>query len=260
MIKFTKFLIQKIVRFINVLLFKKELPTKISIYFHDLSNKDLDELERILFYFSKRDYKFVELYKFNESLDSNDKLLSITFDDGFQSWTNALPIFSKYNAKATFFMNTIMFTTEQIEVYLHNINFSENSKLINLNDLNSILNEGHEIGAHSHEHHTLTDLKLDEFKEDLDKNIRILNNFKVFPKTFAIPFGMKRYITSEQISHLYQIFDCIAYGEPGLQFNQKKGSIQRYPWRSEKSFKHNITNLSTDTSLFNKLTRRSGLG
>ena len=32
-----KLAIQKIIRFVNILLFKKELPNKISIYFHEIS-------------------------------------------------------------------------------------------------------------------------------------------------------------------------------------------------------------------------------
>ena len=43
-----------------------------------------------------------------------------------------------------------------------------------------------------------------------------------------------------------------------MLFNQ--GFYTRYPWRSEKSFKYNLNNISTDTSKFNNLTKRSGLG
>ena len=52
----------------------------------------------------------------------------------------------------------------------------------------------------------------------------------------------------------------LAFGEPGMLYEQKKGLIQRYPWKIEKSFKYNVNNISTNTSLFNNLTKRSGLG
>ena len=101
---------------------------------------------------------------------------------------------------------------------------------------------------------------MEDFVKDISKNIELMNKLKVMPKSFAIPFGMRRFVTKEQIEYLDQKFDCIAYGEPGMLFNQKKGFIQRYPWRSEKSFKYNLNNISTDTSKFNNLTKRSGLG
>ena len=257
---FIKKILQKTLRFINVFLFKKELPSKISIYFHDLTQKEIDDLESIFMFFKKRDYKFVNLYQLNTKLESSEKLVAITFDDGFSSWSDSLPLFEKHNAKATFFINTIMFTNESKQIFLQNINMNDKTPLINSNDLRNILKDGHEVGAHTHEHHTLSDMELEDFKKDVNKNIELLVGLGIVPKTFAIPFGMRRYVTSEQIEYLNQNFDCIAYGEPGMLFNQKQGYIQRYPWRSEKSFKYNINNISTDTSLFNNLTKRSGLG
>tara|TARA_X000000368_G_C23042596_1_gene717683 strand:+ start:1648 stop:2427 length:780 start_codon:yes stop_codon:yes gene_type:complete len=252
--------LQKILRFINILIFKKQIPSKVAIYFHDLKEKEISALENILLFFSNKDFKFVSLNELNNKLDSNEKLVSITFDDGFSSWSESLPLFEKYNAQATFFMNTIMFTKESKKSFLHNINSNENTELINSEDVENILNGGHEIGAHTHEHHTLSDMKMDDFVKDVSRNIELLSNLNVIPKTFAIPFGMRRYVTNEQIEYLKENFDCIVYGEPGMLFNQKKGFIQRYPWRSEKSFKYNMNNISTDTSKFNNLTKRSGLG
>jgi peptidoglycan/xylan/chitin deacetylase (PgdA/CDA1 family) len=255
-----KKILQKIIRIINLFFFKKELPSKITIYFHDLGYKEIHDLESILKFFQDRDYKFVSLFQLNKKLDSDEKLISITFDDGFLSWSESLSLFKKYDATATFFMNTIMFTNEPIEKFLHNINMNNKTQLINFEVLKNILKNGHEVGAHTHEHHTLSYMKFEDFKNDVNKNIELLVELGVTPKTFAIPFGMRRYVTREQIEYLNQNFECIAYGEPGMLFNQKQGYIQRYPWRSEKSFNYNINNISTDTSIFNNLTKRSGLG
>ena len=71
---------------------------------------------------------------------------------------------------------------------------------------------------------------------------------------------MRRLVTQNQLEFLMNNFHAICFGEPGMQFNQQKKIIQRCPWKSDKSLAYNITNLRTDTSLFNKLTKRSGLG
>ena len=71
---------------------------------------------------------------------------------------------------------------------------------------------------------------------------------------------MRRLINKEQIAYLLEVFDSISFGEPGMLFNHEKQKIQRYPWRIEKTFQYNLNNISTNTSLFNKVTKRSGLG
>ena len=45
-----------------------------------------------------------------------------------------------------------------------------------------------------------------------------------------------------------------------MLFNQNSKNIQRYPWQVDLPFYSNLINLSTDTYIFNKATKRSGLG
>ena len=149
--------LQKILRFINVFIFKKEIPTKVAIYFHDLKEKEVSDLKEILLFFTNRGYKFVNLNDLNKKLGSSEKLISITFDDGFASWSESLALFEKFNAQATFFINTIMFTNASKKTFLENINSNENIALINSEDIKNILSAGHEIGAHTHEHHIIWD-------------------------------------------------------------------------------------------------------
>ena len=58
-----------------------------------------------------------------------------------------------------------MFTTESKKTFLQNINMNDKTQLINVNDLKNILKDGHEVGAHTHEHHTLSDMELEDFKK-----------------------------------------------------------------------------------------------
>jgi len=254
-----KFL-QKLLRLFHISILKKDLPNKICIYFHDLKDKEKNDLEKIILYFKKNGFRFVNFNDLNNNLETNEKLISLTFDDGFSSWVDTLKLFQKHNIKVTFFLNTIFLTQEPIFIFLKNIDFYEKDKLLDIHGLAQLIKSGHEIGAHTHGHFTLSKLTLKEFKKDLEKNISILNKYNIYPNTFAIPFGMRRYITNEQINYLNKEFSCIAFGEPGMLFKQKKGYLQRYPWKSKKSFNYNINNIKTDTSYFNNLTKRSGLG
>ena len=113
-----KLAVQKLIRFINILFFKKELPNKISIYFHEISKNEIDDLKKIIVYFQNLDYKFVTIDKFNKEILNDNKHFAITFDDGFSSWTETLKLFEKFNVKATYFLNTIQFTSEAKKKFL----------------------------------------------------------------------------------------------------------------------------------------------
>lgn len=255
-----KLAVQKLIRFINILFFKKELPNKISIYFHEISKNEIDDLKKIIVYFQNLDYKFVTIDKFNKEILNDNKHFAITFDDGFSSWTETLKLFEKFNVKATYFLNTIQFTSEAKKKFLHDIRCEDIDFIINENEVQELIIQNHEIGAHTHSHKTLSKITLDNLKSEIEQNLIILNKFNTKVKNFAIPYGMRRLVTEEQVNYLLEKFDSVSFGEPGMLFSHSNDRIQRYPWRTEKSFKYNINNISTDTSFFNNLTKRSGLG
>ena len=255
-----KLLIQKIIRIINLILFKKELPTKISIYFHDISNKEINELEKIIIYFLNLGFKFVTMNNFQKKIFSDEKLFAITFDDGFSSWTKTLDLFKKYDVKATYYLNTIQFTDDEMTKFLQDIRCTNPDFIIKEEEVQELINSDHEIGSHTHSHKTLSKISLDDLKTEIETNLQILSKFNVEISNFAIPYGMRRLINKEQIAYLLEVFDSISFGEPGMLFNHEKQKIQRYPWRIEKTFQYNLNNISTNTSLFNKVTKRSGLG
>ena len=43
--------IQRVIRYANIQLFKKKLPNQIVVYFHDVSNKDLEAIKDIILFF-----------------------------------------------------------------------------------------------------------------------------------------------------------------------------------------------------------------
>ena len=108
----------------------------------------------------------------------------------------------------------ILFTIIVLGIFFYNTYLKkdqkvENTELINSEDVENILNGGHEIGAHTHEHHTLADMKMDDFVKDVSRNSELLSNLNVIPKTLARTFGMRRSVTNEQIKYHKANFDCI---------------------------------------------------
>lgn len=252
---------QLFIRNLNVFFFRKKLPTKIAIYFHDLEEKDFADIKTIIKFFKYLDYEFCTIDNFSKNIKNNHLQIALTFDDGFSSWTKTVDLFEQENVKATFYLNSIFFEdNSNLDKFFKNINSKGTEKLINIAEVYTLIDKGHQIGSHSHSHQTLSRLTQSDFEYEIKKNLEILNNLKVDLNSFAIPFGMRRYLTKQQFKYLKKIFHTICYGEPGMLFNHTPEKIQRYPWLSEKSFLFNLNNISTNTSIFNNLTKRSGLG
>ena len=95
--------LQKFLRLINISLFKTDLPNNISIYFHETGLKEINDIEKIILYFKEREYIFLTIDEFNKRIDNNHKTVAFTFDDGFSNWIDTIPIFNKYDVKATLY-------------------------------------------------------------------------------------------------------------------------------------------------------------
>lgn len=157
-----------------------------------------------------------------------------------------------------FLSNTIK--EKEFKIFLKDTKIFDKDKLINNEIIQKLIDHGHEIGSHTHSHRTLKDLSEEELRYEINENLKYIYEFGIKPKSFSTPYGMKRLVKNSQISILKEYFDVICFGEPGLLHKQQKSLIERYPWKVNKSFIYNLTNLRTDSTMFNKLTRRSGLG
>ena len=262
MIKKIKLFLQKLLRDIHIKIFKKDIPSKISLCFHDLEDKDIQDIKTVVNYFKYLNFKFCTISYLNENISSSEKLIALTFDDGFSSWLKILQYFNDEDINATFFLNTIFFEkNNNLDRYYKNINSNKNTALIEPEQINQLIENGHEIGAHSHSHIALSRLNKLEFRNEISTNLTFLKNyFDIDIISFALPFGMRRHVKKYQIETLKNKFNSISFLEPGMLYSQEKGLIHRYPWLSSESFLFNLNNICSDTSWFNTITKRSGLG
>ena len=99
----------------------------------------------------------------------------ITFDDGMLSqYTYAKPILDKYNFKATFYIIC---------------NSVDKENRMNWNNIQTLEDEGHEIGSHSMNHQRLGQLSNNEMKYEIIESKRCLE-YKGFNVTsFSFPYN-----------------------------------------------------------------------
>ena len=119
-------------------------------------------------------------------------------------------------------------------------------KLNNLNIVESSYLKNHIFGGKFIYINEFPNLEFNDFKREVDNNLTLLKEFSPEIESFAIPFGMSRYLKKDQIKYLTDNFQTICFGEAGMLFSQKDKSIQRYPWQIGLTFYQNLINLSIE--------------
>ena len=127
------------------------------------------------------------------SLAEPIKAIIITFDDGMLSqFTYAKPILDKYNFKATFYIIC---------------NSVDKENRLNWNNIQTLEEEGHEIGSHSMNHKKLGKLSEENMKYEIFESKRCLqdNGFNVTSFSFPYNDGDNKQIILKIIADNYYI-------------------------------------------------------
>lgn len=175
-----------------------------AITYHNISDKSNDsytvftsEFEKQMKLLSDLNYRTMSIEEIfgNKFNRINEKIIIITFDDGFKEvYKNAIPILKKYNYKATFFITTDFIADENKSNYM---NWEE------VRDLNSL---GYDIGLHSHKHTILSGLSEEELKEDIYKSQKLFyENMGFKPNLYSIPYGKKNSFNNNVINLLKKV-------------------------------------------------------
>lgn len=121
-------------------------------------------------------YKFQLFGKMITCVDTDEKALALTYDDGpHPPYTdNLLDVFRELNAKATFFA---------IGKNVEN----------NMDTARRMISEGHELGNHSYSHKKMVGTQLATIRTEIQKTDDIFFNLGIQSDIhFRAPFGLKR--------------------------------------------------------------------
>ena len=195
------------------------------------TNITLEQFESHLKEFSKEKYNVVSLDYIINSFNTQTKLpkntIGISIDDGDKSIiTEAWPRMKKYG-----FPLTVFVSTEPIDAKLSNY--------LSWDDIRNLKSEGVIIGAHTRTHANLTELAVNEIKDEIEySNKRFLNEINEIPQLFAYPYGE----TSMQVINIIKDYKFkAAFGQhsgvinetsdfnylPRFSLNEKYGNIDR---------------------------------
>ena len=157
-------------------------------------------------------YGFINPEDFNTQENTDEIKVLLTFDDGF--FSNKIlsdKILSKYGVKALFFITEGFVGLNENQAYdFARKNFYPDSlisndkrkqKSMSWDDVKSLLDDGHSIGAHTKTHPKLVDLKKDELEDEvIISSHRIEKILNINIDNFAFPFGTPSVVTLEALN------------------------------------------------------------
>lgn len=127
----------------------------------------------------------------NESFNySEDKLISLTFDDGPTEYTNKLlETLNKYDSRATFFiLGNNIYNNEDIIKNIHSF--------------------GNEIGIHGYSHIPFTNMDIDDINVEIATTYDILDSLGVNPTNIVRPpFGKLNETIKEQVKSPFVLWN-----------------------------------------------------
>lgn len=253
------------IRSLNLSLFRKPLPRRVAVYFHELDPGSYGAFAGMTKFFRDQDYQIASPDEFLRQ--DGLKKLFLSFDDNYISWYRGLEFLDALRIRATFYVNTLpmrdVADATIINNYYDRLKCFGDRTPINSSELRSISQAGHTVGSHGHSHLPLSEVPEAKAQEDIGLGKRILEDILGEPVYhFSYPFGMRRHFNEMLRDYCQRIgFRSIASARPGLQHcKQKPMSLNRSLWNLQKDLQHNISNIQVDGRIFEFFTGRSPVG
>lgn len=170
--------------------------------FHDVPNA---EPFGKLLQFLQENYNVITPEQFHCQVFSEDKInILLTFDDGYQSWTDVvMPVLEEYAVKGLFFVNSGLLDAaeegrESTKVFVQNrLRLVQDYQIITWKGVEKLSAAGHTIGGHTVTHPNLAELEIADVRDEVFKDKKRLEGYLgVEILDFAYPFGTMSHYTS----------------------------------------------------------------
>ena len=150
------------------------------------------QFSRQMRYLREQRYDVINLSTLMDWLAGSTSLagrsIVVTFDDGFlDTYEHACPVLCDYGFKATFFM--ISGLVGKTNTWMTSRG-DPSTPLMGWREIENLKRCGYEVGSHAVTHRDLTEISLDEAKDELDSSKQTLEDRLCVPiNFFAYPYG-----------------------------------------------------------------------
>jgi peptidoglycan/xylan/chitin deacetylase (PgdA/CDA1 family) len=177
----------------------------------------------------------LEIQQQKESSTSNNKVVILTFGNGPKSqYTYAKPILDKYGFKASFFVVCNWIDSDEDE----DENKDDNSHMT-WQDIETLHNEGHDIGAKSLTHKDLTTLSPSELEFEVGQSKKCLADHNIDARVFGTPYGAG-WDNSTVIDTIAKYYDFAITGFSKLMYLNCVGWNEPAEEEAEYGYKSNV--------------------
>lgn len=258
--------LQREIRRFHSLVLRREMPRRLALYFHALEDPDRPAFAEVVRHFKARGYTVAADPDAFLSAEA-ERVLWLSFDDNFRSWHAARSLFDRLGVRCTFYVNTGVFRDvaplEQRRRYFQRIQHDGERRALTTDELRDLHADGHVIGAHTHTHPVLSAVTPARARDEIRRSKHELESLlgeRV--EHFAYPFGLRRYFDDRLIDYCTSIgLRTVARAIPALLHTpQGPVELHRHPWRFDRSFQENLSDLAVDGRLFERWTGRSAVG
>lgn len=178
------------------------------VNFHHMYDYEEEAFRNFLDWFGKR-YNVISYSQAVERVHSGNidaAYGAITFDDGLKSVVSAGNILKEFGYSATFFVcSGIIGETcpKRLRTFCENaLMVYESDEFLSWEDIESLLNQGHEIGNHTVSHPKLSELTADQVHEEIDGAQELLSQRLGRIDHFAWPFGSFELLGQSAVEYL----------------------------------------------------------
>jgi peptidoglycan/xylan/chitin deacetylase (PgdA/CDA1 family) len=188
------------------------LPTGNGIHFLYLHHVFEDEIEsfRGLVDTLGRDYRFISYSEAHRRIvtgNIDDRYVAFSFDDGLACTLNAANVLSEYGVSACFFLATGIIGIKDPAIIARfcrdRLKFAP-ARFMGWDDVNRLIENGHEIGGHTRSHANLGKVSDNESSAEIEGCFEDLQQRIGRPAHFAWPFGRFSDVTAHAASTVFR--------------------------------------------------------
>ena len=262
-----KHAVQGTLRVLHLALFRRHLPRRVALYFHDLDRATAAALNAIIPFFKREGYSFAKAKEYDEDANPERRMVFVSFDDNYLGWHEHLPLFAKHGISVTFYCNSLPLNRASddpvVTDYYRRLGSPADRRPLRSVHLREMSEAGHDVGCHSHSHFNLAALDAPALQEELRLNRQMIQDATGSDASeFSFPFGQPRHLPPRVEQQVRSAgFVRIAHATSGmLHAPVPHGTIHRSMWRTEQSFNANLAELRVDGQWFVRRFGRSPLG
>jgi peptidoglycan/xylan/chitin deacetylase (PgdA/CDA1 family) len=163
--------------------------------------------------------------------DIDKPYISISFDDGFKCSLRGAEILNRFGIKACFFLIGSMIGEtdfDTIKRFNRERLLRPPIRYMSWDDVEMLLESGHEIGGHTMTHPVLSQLSYQQIQFEISESYRLLTRRLGTVKHFAWPFGSSSHINDQAIKTVFDAgFESCASAVRGCHLPGSESSLQR---------------------------------